>query len=155
MMWPLRRNMRAVPGSPSMIRTPDFRSISNMVRMLDRPIAVSTPRSAGDVHEVAGLAQDGRRHPGNPGVVVDDQDASFRCRGRSQAPPRPVDQYRQALVSVLVDLTIPAPVTPLTLLRFWPGRALLFRTFASRSIAWSSGRSPAALEAGIECAAAR
>lgn len=59
----------------------------------------------------------------------------------------------QEPVSVLVDFSVPAPVTALTLLRLGPGRALLLGAFAPGSITRAARRT-ARLKARIEASPA-
>src|SRR6266700_8031943 len=107
-----------------------------------------------------------RRSPGSrpgPGWSPPSWESRGRCprpgcepsvRRLVPSPPRPYDQPRQAPVSVLVDLTIPAPVAPFTLFGLRPRRPLFFGTFASRRIAaaHSAGRR-ATLKTRVEAAA--
>src|SRR6266700_7631084 len=107
-----------------------------------------------------------RRSPGSrpgPGWSPPSWESRGRCprpgcepsvRRLVPSPPRPYDQPGQAPVSVLVDLTIPAPVAPFTLFGLRPRRLLFFGTFASRRIATHSTWRRAGLKTRIEAAAA-
>src|SRR4029079_9923067 len=79
----------------------------------------------------------------------------MRAFGAAEGLKQPLDHSTrpgQALVSVLVDLPVPAPVAPLAFFRLGSGRFLLFRTFSRRRGARAAGRVPT-LKAGVEAAA--